>query len=65
VIVIISVEGSVLLLAMHEVVGGVEVEHQVLGGPGMGGDELIDQDLRDLDPGLAVDAVLEATEGRG
>jgi hypothetical protein len=64
VIVIISVEESVLLLAMHEVVGGVEVEHQVFGGPGMGGDELIDQDPGDLDQGLAVDAVLQATEGR-
>jgi hypothetical protein len=47
------------------IVGGVEIEDQVLGWPGMSGDELIDQDLGDLGQGLAVDAVLEATEGGG
>ena len=63
--IIIPVEEPLLLPTVHEVVGGVEVEDQVLRRPGMGGDELIDQDLGDLDQGLAVDAVLEAAEGRG
>src|SRR6266508_6685952 len=62
--IIIPVEESLLLLAVDGVVGGVEVEDQVLGWPGMGGEELIDQDLGGLDQGLAVDAVLEATERR-
>src|SRR6185312_12949534 len=63
-IVIISVEESLFLLAVHEVVGGVEVKHQVFGRLGMGSEELIDQYLSDLDQSLMVDAVLEATEGR-
>ena len=61
--VIISVEETPLLLAVDGVVGGVEVEHQVVGRLGVGGDELIDQNLGDLDQGLTVDAVLEPAEG--
>jgi transposase-like protein len=38
-----------LLLAVNEVVGGIEVEDQVLGRVEMRGEELIDQDLGDLD----------------
>jgi hypothetical protein len=34
---------------VHAVVGGVEVEGQVLGRLGVGGDELIDQGLGDAD----------------
>ena len=63
--IIVPVEESPLLLAVDGVVGGVEVEDQVLGRLGVSGDELIDQDLGDRDQGLAVDAVLEAAEGRG
>jgi hypothetical protein len=63
--IIVAVEESALLLAVDEVVGGVEVEDQVLGGIEMRGDELIDQGLGDLDQGLAVDAVLEPAEGGG
>ena len=62
--IIVSVEESALLLAVDAVVGGVEVEDQVLGRVEMRGDELIDQDLGDLDQGLAVDAVLQPAEGR-
>ena len=62
--IVVAVEEAALLLAVHGVVGGVEVEDQVLGRLGMGGDELIDQDLGDADQGLAVDAVLQPAEGR-
>jgi hypothetical protein len=51
-------------MAVHRVVGGVEVEDQMLRRLGMGGDELIDQGGGDADQGRAVDAVLQATEGR-
>jgi hypothetical protein len=37
----------------------------VFGRLGVGGDELIDQNLGDLDQSLAVDAVLEATGVNG
>ena len=62
--IVVAVEEAALLLAVDRVVGGVEVEDQVLGRLGMGGDELIDQDLGDADQGRAVDAVLQAAEGR-
>jgi hypothetical protein len=65
VMVIVPVEEAPLLLAMDRVVGGVEVEDQGLGRLGMGGDELVNQDLGDADQGRAVDAVLQAAEGRG
>src|SRR5512135_1485178 len=61
--IIIPVEEAALLLAVHRVVGGVEVEDQVLGRGAMGGDELVDQDLGAADQGRAIDAVLEAAEG--
>src|SRR4051812_44613336 len=62
--IIVAVEESLLLLAVHAVVGGVEVEDQVLGRLGMGGDELIDEGLGELDQCLAIDAILESTERR-
>ena len=62
--IIIPVEEPALLVAVDGVVGGVEVEDQVLGRLGVRGDELIDQDLGDADQRLALDAVLQAAEGR-
>ena len=64
-VILISVEESLLLLAVHGVVGGIEVEDRVFGRLGMGGDEWIDDDLGELDQGRAIDAVFEATESRG
>src|SRR5665213_867278 len=61
--IIVPVEETPLLLAVDEVVGGVEIEDQVLGRIEMGGEELIDQDLGDLDQGLAVDPVFQAAKG--
>jgi hypothetical protein len=63
--IIISVEETALLPAVDEVVGGVEIEEHVLRRRGVGGEELIDQDFGDADQGLAIDAVLQAAEGRG
>ena len=63
--IVVAVEESPLLVAVDGVVGGVEVEDQVLGRLGVSGDELIDQDLGARDQRLAVDAVLQAAEGRG
>ena len=62
--IVVAVEEAALLLAVDAVVGGVEVEDQVLRRRRVGGDELVDQDLGDPDQGLAVDAVLQAAEGR-
>ena len=62
--IVVAVEEAALLLAVDRVVGGVEVEDQVLGRLGVGGDELVDQDRGDADQGRAIDAVLQAAEGR-
>ena len=62
---IISVEGTALLPAADEVVGGVEIEEHVLRRRGVGGAGLIDEDLGDADRGPAIDAVLQAAGGRG
>ena len=43
--VVVAVEEAALLLAVQRVVGGVEVQHQFLGGDLEAGDELIDQHL--------------------
>ncbi len=61
--IIVAVEESSFLLAVGRVVSGIEVEHQVLGWLGMGGDELVDEDGGDANQRLAVDAVLEAANG--
>ena len=63
--IVVAVEESPFLMAVDGVVGGVEVEDQVLRRLGMGGDELIDKDLGSTDQGLTLDAVLEPAEGRG
>ena len=63
--IIVSVEKSALLMTVDRIVGGVEVEDQVLGRRRVGGEELIDQSLGDLDQSLTVDAVLQSAESRG
>ena len=57
--IIVSVEESALLLAMHEVVGGVEVKNQMLRRRGVGGDELIDENLGKTYQRLAIDTSLK------
>ena len=51
-------------MPVQGIVGGVEIEGQMLRRVGMGGDELIDQDPGEFDQGLAVDPILEAAKGR-
>src|SRR5579883_1459450 len=62
--IIIAMEETTFLLAVDAIVGRVEVEDQVLRRGGVGGDELIDQDLGDLDQCLSIDAVLQTAESR-
>jgi hypothetical protein len=50
---------------VHGVISGVEVEDPMLRRLIRRSDELIDPDFGDWDQGLALDAVLQATEGRG
>ena len=45
VVVVIAVEEAAFLIAVHGVVGGVEVQHQFLGRRGVGGDERLHQRL--------------------
>jgi len=51
-----------LLATVHRVVGGIEVQDQMLRRLGMRGDELIEQDCGDSDQGRALDTVFQATE---
>ena len=62
--IIIAVEEAFLLATVNTVVGGVEVEHQVLGWLGVSGNELINEHLSKADQRLAVHAVFKATESR-
>jgi hypothetical protein len=62
-LIIISVEEAMPQLAVDAVVGDVEVEDQAPRRR-VGGNELVDEGLSNLDQGLPVDAVPEATEGR-
>jgi len=54
-----AVEEAALLAAMHRIVGGVEVQHQLGGRLVEGRDELIDQHLMHRDGNLAVGPVLQ------
>src|SRR4051794_8407643 len=54
-----------VLMAVNRVIGGVEVEDQVLGRLEMGSDELIDQDLGAAHQARSVDAVFQTAEGGG
>ncbi len=63
-IIIVAVEESSLLLAMDAVVGGVEVEDQMVRRPRVRGEELIDENLGDLDQGFAIEAVFQTAKRR-
>ena len=63
--VIIAVEETPFLMAVHGVVRGVEVEHDMLTRHEIGGDELIDKDLGSTKQRLTVDTVLKPAEGWG
>ena len=62
--VVVAVEEAVFLVAVDGIVGGVEVEGEVFGRRGEGGDELFDEDGGESDQGRAVDAVFESAQGR-
>ena len=62
--VVVAVKESPLLLAVNAVVSGVEVEDKMFRRRRMRGDELIDEDLRDLDQRLAIDTVFQSAKCR-
>ena len=64
-VVVIAVKESPFLMAVHWVIGGVEIEHHVLRRHGVGGDELVDKNFGSTKQRLTVDAVLKPAEGRG
>ena len=61
--IIVAVEEISFLLAVGPVVGGVEVEDQMSRRCRVDGDELIDEDSRHLNQGLAFGSIFEATKG--
>ena len=62
--VVVAVEEAALLLAVHRVVGGVEVEDEFLGRRIEGGDEARHQDLVDTPRPGPAGGVLEAAQRR-
>jgi hypothetical protein len=63
VVVVVAVEEPPLLVAVNRRVGGVEVQHQALGGLLERGDELLDQSLGHLEQRLAVGPALQPAQG--
>lgn len=62
---VVAVEVPPALLAMHPIVGGIEVEvERLLGWPPERADELLDHLLVDGDRPVPVGLLLEATQGR-
>lgn len=47
VVIVVAVEEAPLLMAVHRIVGGVDVEHDLLGRRSKGGDVGLDRDLVD------------------
>ena len=62
--IVIAAEVAAFLLAVHQIIGGVEVEHQLFRRALERGDELLDQLLLNGHRGLPISAVLEAAQGR-
>lgn len=62
--VVVRAEVPFVLLAMHRIVGGIEVQDQFLWRLGQRGDELLDQHAMQIDHRLAVGARFEAAQGR-
>lgn len=56
---IVAVKVAAFLLAMHAVIGGVEIQDQLGGRRGKGSDELLHQHLVESDRRRAVHALLE------
>jgi hypothetical protein len=64
-VVVIAVEEAPLLFAVHRIVGGIEVQDQLLGWPAERGDEPVDQHGVQLPGRLPVGTVLPPAQGRG
>ena len=62
VVVVVAVEEPPLLATVHRVVGGIDVEHDLLGRPIKGGDEGLNQDLVDAPSPQGLGAVLQTTQ---
>ena len=64
IMVIVAVKEASLLATMHGIIGGVEIEDQLFGGLGMGGNEIVNQHLLNRKGFLPAYMVLEATQYR-
>ena len=64
VVVVVAVEEASLLMAVHRIVGGVDVEHDLLGRRREGGDIGLDQNPVDAPGPGPLGPVLEAAQGR-
>lgn len=64
VVVVIAVEEAFFLMAMNDVVGGVQVEGELFGRRWKRSDELLDENVCDPYEGGSPDAVLEPAQGR-
>ena len=64
VVIVVAVEEAPLLMAVHRIVGGVDVEHDLLGRRLEGGDVGLHQNLVDAPGPGPLGPVLEATQGR-
>ena len=61
--VVVAVKEAFLLIAVNRIVGGVEIERELLGRRLERGDELIDQDRCEPNERGTVDVVLETAQG--
>ncbi len=64
VVIVVAVEEAVDLVAMHGIVGGIEVEDQFLGRGLVGIDERLDQDGGDVEQRGSLHAILQAAQRR-
>ena len=63
--VVVTVKEAALLIAMHHVIGRVEVEDDLLWRYCVRRDELVDEQSIHVNRGLTLRAVFETAEGRG
>ena len=67
--IVVSMEEAVFLISMDEVVGGIEIEDELLGrgwvGESIGFDELLDEDRGEVEEGFSRNAIFESAQGGG
>lgn len=56
--IVIAVEEAAFLATMHRIIRGIKVKNQLIGWLVMGGNELLQQQLVDIDGNLAINPVL-------